>query len=129
MRLPVNKISKVFLMLFALFLSVSHAAVAQNYTHTTMTESYVTTAGEKLVSGLANVVTGFVELPKNIIITIRQEGVPYGVTIGFVTGIMHTVGRTGVGALDIATFLIPTKPSVQPPYIWKDFSRETTYGN
>lgn len=51
-------------------------------------------------------------------------------TIGVVTGVVHTIGRTVVGLLDVVTFMIPTGPSsVQPQYVWNDFSRETTYGS
>jgi len=42
-------------------------------------------------------------------------------------GIMHTLGRTIYEAVDMATLLIPTKPLVEPDYIWNDFDRITTY--
>ncbi|MDH5552601.1 MAG: exosortase system-associated protein, TIGR04073 family [Nitrosomonas sp.] len=112
-----DKIIKLSLMLSMLFLFSSQAAA----------DSYFSKSGEKLVSGVTNVATGFVELPKNVILKSQQEGVVYGVTAGLVTGIMHSVGRTVIGALDIVTFIIPTNPSVNPHYVWQDFSRETTY--
>lgn len=115
-----GKLFKCFLVVSALFLSYSQMAMAQSY-------QYV--AGEKLVTGLANAATGIAELPKNIIIVTHEKGLPYGMTIGLFTGIIHTVGRTVIGALDVATFLIPTGPSISPPYIWNDFYRETTYGS
>ncbi|ABI58416.1 MULTISPECIES: exosortase system-associated protein, TIGR04073 family [Nitrosomonas] len=91
-------------------------------------QSYPAAASEKLVNGIANAATGFVELPKNVILATQRDGAAYGVTIGFLTGILHTIGRTVFGALDAATFLIPTRPTVRPPYIWQDFDKETTYG-
>lgn len=109
------KLPWVFLILF-LF---SSQAIAS--------DSYVNNSAEKLSSGIANAVTGWVELPKNIILTSKKEGPAYGITIGLAMGVMHTVGRSLVGVLDAATFFIPTKPSVNPPYIWQDFSRETSY--
>ncbi len=115
-----EKLFKSFLVLFALSFLFSQAAMAQSY-------QYV--AGEKLVSGIANVTTGIAELPKNMIMVTEEKGLPYGMTVGLFTGIIHTVGRTVVGALDVATFLIPTGPSVYPSYIWDDFYRETTYGS
>jgi putative exosortase-associated protein (TIGR04073 family) len=90
-------------------------------------DSYFSNSGEKFVSGIANAATGWVELPKNIVLTSQTEGPLYGATIGLAMGIMHTVGRSLVGILDAATFFIPTKPSVNPPFIWQDFSRETSY--
>jgi putative exosortase-associated protein (TIGR04073 family) len=93
-----------------------------------ITQNYPAMAGEKLVNGIANAATGFVELPKTMILTTQREGAVYGLTVGLVTGIMHTIGRTVFGALDAVTFFIPTEPTVRPHYIWQDFDKETTYG-
>lgn len=113
-----RKMVKLSLILSILFLFSSQAVAA---------DSYIGNSGEKFVTGIANVVTGFMELPKNIILTGQKDGPIHGITIGLAMGIMHTVGRTTIGALDMVTFLIPTKPSVNPPFIWDDFSRETSY--
>ncbi len=110
-------------LIFSIFFFLSTQAAAQSGA----SDSYFGNASEKFVSGIANAVTGWVELPKNIIVTSQKEGPFYGATIGTAMGIMHTVGRSLVGVLDAATFFIPTKPSVNPPYIWQDFSRETSY--
>ena len=115
MRRIVAKLSLIFSIFF---LFSSHVVAA---------DSYFGNSSEKFVSGIANAVTGWVELPKNVILTSQKEGPIYGVTIGVAMGIMHTVGRSLVGVLDVATFFIPTKPSVNPPFIWQDFSRETSY--
>lgn len=118
------------LLFSALFFLSSQIAMAQTYTiyGERMTQSYPTMAGEKLMNGIVNAATGFVELPKTIILTSQRDGAPYGLTVGLLTGLIHTVGRTVFGALDIATFFIPTRPTVYPPYIWQDFHKETTYG-
>jgi len=113
-----NNIFRLLLVTFVLFTLSPQIAMA--YT-------YPTKVGEKLGNGIANVVTGFVEIPKTMMVTSKREGVAYGVTAGFFTGIVHTVGRTLTGAVDIATFFVPTTPIVRPPYIWEDFDRETTY--
>jgi putative exosortase-associated protein (TIGR04073 family) len=119
------KNSSVWIVLFTMLCCVlPQAAIAQSE----RTQSYPAMAGEKLVNGITNTATGFVELPKTMIITTQREGVAYGLTIGLVTGIMHTIGRTVFGALDAVTFLIPTEPTVRPNYIWQDFDKETTYG-
>ncbi len=62
-----------------------------------------------------------------MMVTGHKHGAPYGLTAGFFIGIVHTIGRTVTGAIDIATFLVPTTPIVKPTYIWDDFDRETTY--
>jgi putative exosortase-associated protein (TIGR04073 family) len=92
-----------------------------------LAQEYPTKVGEKLGNGIANVVTGVVEIPKTMIVTGHKKGATYGLTAGFFTGLVHTVGRTVSGAIDIATFLVPTTPFVKPNYIWDDFDRETTY--
>ncbi len=109
--------------IFSIFFFFSTQAAAQ----AGASDSYFGNASEKFVSGIANAATGWIELPKNIILTSQKEGPLYGITIGTAMGVMHTVGRSLVGVLDAATFFIPTKPSVNPPYIWQDFSRETSY--
>ncbi len=113
-----KKIIKSLLILFVMF------SLSPNLT---MAHDYPGQVGEKLGMGIANVVTGFVEIPKTMIITGKQEGATYGVTAGFFTGIVHMLGRTLSGAVDIVTFMVPTTPIVKPPYIWDNFHRETTY--
>ena len=112
-----KKMINTLILLSTLF-SLSNLAMAQNYP---------TKVGEKLGIGIANAVTGVVEIPKTMIITGRRHGATYGMTAGFFTGLFHSVGRSVVGAVDIATFLIPTTPIIRPPYIWDNFDRETTY--
>ncbi|MBK7363582.1 MAG: exosortase system-associated protein, TIGR04073 family [Nitrosomonas sp.] len=94
---------------------------------TSMATDYPTKVGEKLGTGIANVVTGVAEVPKTMIITGRKEGATYGMTAGFFIGIIHMAGRLFTGALDIATFPVPTTPIPNPPFIWDDFNRETSY--
>jgi putative exosortase-associated protein (TIGR04073 family) len=80
-----------------------------------------------LGNGVANVATGFVEIPKAIIVSNRSNGAVYAATAGFMTGLVHMMGRTLSGASDIATFMIPTKPIVQPDFVWENFKTETSY--
>ena len=112
-----KKMIKTLVLLCILF-SLPNFALAHNYP---------TKVGEKLGNGIANAVTGVVEIPKTMIITGRRHGATYGMTAGCFTGLFHSVGRSVIGAVDIATFLVPTTPIVRPPYIWDNFDRETTY--
>ncbi|CAE6516673.1 putative exosortase-associated protein (TIGR04073 family) [Nitrosomonas nitrosa] len=105
-------------MVFAFFFLLPNMAMANNYP---------IKVGEKLANGVANAVTGVVEIPKTMMITGRKKGATYGMTAGFFIGIVHTIGRSLTGALDIATFLVPTTPIINPAYVWDDFDRETTY--
>ena len=89
--------------------------------------SYMTHVGDKLGYGIANIATGWVEVPKNIMIVGQRDGVAAGATIGLFTGLFQTVGRTAYGIMETATFLIPTHPIVKPGYIWDNFDKETSY--
>jgi len=119
MEVPMLKIFKLFSAVIVIFSLSSQIALAHEYP---------AQIGEKLGYGIANVVTGVAEIPKTMIITGREEGVAYGVTAGVFTGIAHMVGRMFTGALDIATFVVPTTTVPQPHVIWDDFDKETTYG-
>lgn len=112
------------LMLSMLFLFPSQAKANEEIT----AEIYFNRAGMKIISGVANVTTGWVELPKNIILWSQKENsLLIGLPEGVLRGIVHTASRTGSGALDIATFWLPTFPSPSPPFIWDDFSQESEY--
>jgi len=89
--------------------------------------SFPARMGAKLGNGIANIATGFVEIPKTIMVTNRTDGPAYAATAGFMTGMVHMVGRTLCGAYDLATFIIPTRPIVNPDYVWQDFKTETSY--
>jgi len=113
-----KKLIQTLLIISIMFLAVPNLVWADQYPDKVV---------EKLGNGLANAVTGVVEIPKTITIVGNRDGVIHGMTIGFLTGIANAVGRSLSGAFDIATFLIPTTSFVKPAYIWDDFSRETTF--
>lgn len=84
--------------------------------------------GRKAASAFANLTTGVLEIPKNMINTTNQSNVFYGIIGGLFKGIVHTAGRLGVGVADLVTIPLPTKPIAYPVYIWEDFDVDTTYG-
>lgn len=55
------------------------------------------------------------------------HGVGYGLTAGFMTGILHVLGRTLAGTLNVVTFMIPTQSLVQPEFVWDGLNKETTF--
>jgi len=89
---------------------------------------YGTQAGAKFSRGIANLSTGWVEVPKNIANESRERNIGTGLTWGAVKGSVHAVGRTLVGAFDTATFFIPSQSQVHSNYVWDEYSHETTYG-
>ena len=96
--------------------------------HAGHTGNYATNAADKLAHGVANIATGWAEVPKNIMIVGQKDGIVAGATVGVFTGMMQALGRTAYGIMDTATFLIPTASSVKPGYIWDDINKETSYG-
>jgi putative exosortase-associated protein (TIGR04073 family) len=90
--------------------------------------NYATDVADKLGHGVANIATGWAEVPKNIMIIGQKDGIVAGATVGVFTGLVQTLGRTAYGVMDTATFLIPTATTVKPGYIWEDINKETSYG-
>lgn len=89
---------------------------------------YFNRAGMKILSGVANIATGWMELPKNIILwRQKDENVLIEFIEGVMMGVYHTASRTASGAADLATFWLPTFPSPNPVFIWEDFSQQSDY--
>jgi len=90
--------------------------------------SYGSKVGNKALNAFANLTTGMLEIPKNIINTTNKSNIFYGVVGGLFKGLVHTGGRIGVGIADLVTIPLPTKPIAHPLYVWDDFDVDTTYG-
>lgn len=84
--------------------------------------SYAQDPGKKLMRGLANIVTGWVELPKNIYDTSVEDNVFSGLTIGLAKGVGMTIVRTGAGIYETVTFPFPIPedyaPVLEPEYVF-----------
>ena len=76
----------------------------------------------KLGRGVANTLTGWVELPKNIYNTSVEDNAFAGMTLGLAKGAGMTLVRTGAGVYEIATFpfALPEdyKPILEPEYVF-----------
>src|SRR6185295_14742280 len=79
--------------------------------------------GTKLVRGVANLSTGWVELPKQIYVVGTNEGWVAGVFRGPFDGLGMFFARTIAGAYEILTFPVPVppryQPMVQPEFVWE----------
>ncbi|WP_026841320.1 exosortase system-associated protein, TIGR04073 family [Citrifermentans bremense] len=77
----------------------------------------------KLVRGVANIGTGWMEFPKQIYLTCRDDGFAKGLTVGPLKGIGMTVVRTVAGAGETATFFLAYPgfydPYFDPAYVWQ----------
>lgn len=76
----------------------------------------------KLGRGVANTLTGWVELPKNVYNTSVEDNAFAGMTLGLAKGVGMTIVRTGAGVYEIATFPFPVpqdyKPVIDPEYVF-----------
>lgn len=119
-----RSISRLALLISMLFLFSSQAQANEDIT----TDVYFSRASMKILSGVANVATGWMELPKNISIwNQKNNNMLSDFTEGVLWGIVHTAGRTASGAVDLATFWLPTFPTPSPVFVWDDFSKESDY--
>lgn len=81
----------------------------------------------KLEHGLANMATGWVELPKNVINISSDSNILVGLTWGTLRGAFETVSRTVVGAADFLTFPFATSDFATPGYVTERFSEDSRY--
>jgi putative exosortase-associated protein (TIGR04073 family) len=86
-------------------------------------ETYLEESSFKLIRGLTNIVTSPGEIPKQMVLTIRDRGA-LGVPLGFLKGIGMTVMRAGIGAWETVSFPAPNSmegdftPILKPEFVW-----------
>jgi putative exosortase-associated protein (TIGR04073 family) len=98
-----RKVSIVALVAIAIFLQLSPLVYAEQ------------NAARKLGRGIANLCTGWLEIPFDIARKINTEDSNLaGIFIGPITGFCKAVGRTAVGLYDIVTFPLPLPKGYQP---------------
>lgn len=104
--------------------------ITQNTTTITQQpKSYASKVGNKALRGFANITTGILEWPKNVINVANEKNsnILFGFTGGSVKGFVNMIGRMGSGLYDFTTAPLPTKPIIYPVYIWDDFDADTSY--
>ena len=78
--------------------------------------------GKKLARGFVNILTGWVELPKNIYDASVEDNIFSGLTVGLVKGIGMAIVRTGAGVYETITFPFPIPedfaPVLEPEYVF-----------
>jgi putative exosortase-associated protein (TIGR04073 family) len=79
--------------------------------------------GTKLTRGVANIATGWIEFPKQIYSTTKEDGWSRGLIVGPIKGIVMTLIRTATGAAEVVTFFSPYpgfyEPYFEPAYVWQ----------
>lgn len=87
------------------------------------TSGYAQDPAKKLGRGIANILTGWVELPKNIYDTSVEDNPLSGLTIGLAKGVGMTIVRTGAGVYETVTFPFPIPegyaPVLEPEFVFK----------
>lgn len=90
---------------------------------TSSPQETVDAMANKAVRGVANVTTGWLEFPKQIVSTYREDGLGKGMTVGPLKGLGMTLVRTVAGAIETLTFFIAFPgfydPLVEPDYVWQ----------
>ena len=71
---------------------------------------------EKLGRGIANVTLAASELLDSNYELLQEKGPTYAYTIGIAQGVSRVIMDTGVGAIEIGTFFIPTKSMKMPAH-------------
>lgn len=78
----------------------------------------------KLGRGMANTLTGFLELPANIVDAAEEDGFIAAATYGIVKGFAMTLLRTTVGVYETVTFVIPLPwgygPILEPEFMMSE---------
>lgn len=97
------------------FMAISVAALAEE-----------NNALNKLGRGLANAVSGIVEVPKQIYLVSKEREPVTGITYGTAKGICYGLLRTGAGVYDTVTFAIPpyNEPIMEPEYAFEGWQSE-----
>lgn len=90
-------------------------------------ESYLSGFTNKVSQGVANMATGFIEIPKNVINITDEDNIFVGMTWGVLRGAAHGVSRTLVGGVEFISSPIPTGEFISPAYVWERFSEDSRY--
>lgn len=129
-----KRIERILILVVAGFLFFSSPIMAQSDPSADTAQpqaTYGSIVGKKLGTGVANLATGWIEIPKNTVNLVNDvdtKWVLFGVVGGIIKGTLHTLGRTMTGVLDFITFPLPTEPMIHPPLVWEKFGEDTTYG-
>ncbi|HOE63912.1 MAG TPA: exosortase system-associated protein, TIGR04073 family [Candidatus Sumerlaeota bacterium] len=90
----------------------------------TRSKSEANSMMHKCGRGIVNVLTGWMEVPKNIAVEWKKTEPFTGTIMGTIKGLGWGVGRTATGVYDIITFPLPIpegyKPLMEPEFILPD---------
>lgn len=86
-------------------------------------EGLVQDMSSKLNRGVFNILTGWGEIPRQMIISGRDKGWWAPIPVGIPAGAIMTVVRTAAGAFEVITFCAPINdtygPLLDPAFVWQ----------
>jgi putative exosortase-associated protein (TIGR04073 family) len=107
----------------ALWLPVFAGAQSYRDIENSSPQEVVDAMSTKAVRGLANITTGWLEFPKQIYLTYKEDGVGKAVFVGPLKGLGMTLVRTVSGVGETATFFLAFPgffdPYFEPSYAWQ----------
>lgn len=111
---------RLFILLLLLAGLYAGTAAGQDISHA---EIIVQDMSAKLNRGAANILTGWGEIPRQMIVSGRDRGGWAVLPVGIPAGAIMTVVRTGVGVFEAGTFFIPIRdsygPLIDPAFVWQ----------
>jgi putative exosortase-associated protein (TIGR04073 family) len=81
----------------------------------------------KASQGVVNIVTGFIEIPKNIVNISHDQNIFLGLSWGTLRGLIHAISRTVVGGAELISSPFATEELISPAYVWERFSEDSRY--
>lgn len=88
-------------------------------------EDYFMGSGMKFTRGIVNGVTGWLDFPKQIFLTSRDDNPFTGFTYGAAKGVAFSVLRSAAGVYETGFFFVPAPsnfyPVMEPEFIWDGF--------
>jgi len=84
-------------------------------------------AVDKLGRGVCNIITGWAEIPVQIMKETRDEGHVAAMTVGVFKGIFCAIGRTLGGVVEAVTFPVPApsgyRSLIEPEFVLEPISK------
>ena len=120
--MPRSFLTGCFLIISCFMFSGTSGATGYRTIENSSPQDIVEGMATKGVRGAANILTGWVEIPKQIYVTGKDTGWLRGSIIGPLKGIGMTVVRTVSGAGELLTFFVAYPgfydPWIEPRFVW-----------
>lgn len=108
---------------FAVLLMVLFISTGVAFAEDELAEDVVQEMSTKLNRGILNILTGWVEVPRQILKAGHDKAWWAAVPVGLPSGAMMALGRTGVGAFETVFFFVPIGEDydaiLEPAYVWQ----------